>query len=197
MLESMIKNARPTRAEASDVANAVLDGTDAVMLAGETANGDYPVHAVSIISRTCTEAERCTDYKQVYNDIKLYSNAPLGTAEAMASAAVQTVLDLNIELVIVITDTGSMARLVSKYRPPVPILACSMDAQVIKQLQLTRGVWGHVIESHEASDNLSAMVVRVAKESHMVKTGDKVVCIHGQQEDTPDENDIMKIIDVE
>jgi len=197
MLESMINAPRPTRAEASDVANAVLDGTDAVMLSGESANGSYPVHAVNIMSRTCTEAERCLDYKQVYNDIKLYSAAPLGTAEAIASAAVQTVLDLNIDLIIVITDTGSLARLVSKYKPPVPILACSMDEKIIKQLQVTRGVWGYKIDSYQGSDNVIQMVVRVAKENHMIKTGDKVVCIHGQKEDTPDESDIMKIIDVE
>lgn len=154
MLESMISNPRPTRAEASDVANAVLDGTDGVMLSGESANGSYPVHAVTLMSRTCCEAERCLDYKTVYNDIKLYSAAPLGTAEAIASAAVQTVLDLNLDLVIVVTDTGSLARLVSKYRPPVPILACSMDQRVISQLQVTRGVWGQKIDSYQGSDNL-------------------------------------------
>jgi len=197
MLESMINAPRPTRAEASDVANAVLDGTDAVMLSGESANGDYPIHAVTIMSRTCTEAERCIDYKTTFSDIKMYSPAPLGTAEAMAAASVQTVLDLNLDLVIVVTDTGSMARLVSKYRPPVPILACSMDEKIIKQLQCVRGVWGYRIDSYQGSDNVIQMVVRVAKENHMIKAGDKIVCIHGHKEDTPDESDVMKIIDVE
>merc|ERR1712166_1679982 len=197
MLESMINAPRPTRAEASDVANAVLDGTDAVMLSGETANGTYPIAAVTIMSRTATEAERCVDYKTTYNDIKMYSPGPLGTAEAIAAAAVQTVLDLNLDLVIVITDTGSMGRLVSKYRPPVPILACSCDDKVIKQLQVVRGVWGYKIDSYIGTDNVIQMVVRVAKENHMVKAGDKIVCIHGNKEDTPDESDVMKIINVE
>jgi pyruvate kinase len=197
MLESMIHAPRPTRAEASDVANAVMDGTDAVMLSGETANGDYPIHAVTIMSRTACEAERCVDYKTTYNDIKMYSPGPLGTAEAIAAAAVQTVLDLNLDLVIVITDTGSMGRLVSKYRPPVPILACSCDDKVIKQLQVVRGVWGYKIDSYIGTDNVIQMVVRVAKENHMIKAGDKIVCIHGNKEDTPDESDVMKIIDVE
>ena len=85
MLESMINAPRPTRAEASDVANAVLDGTDAVMLSGESANGSYPIQAVTIMARICAEAERCIDYKVNYADIKLYTTAPLGTAEAIAS----------------------------------------------------------------------------------------------------------------
>lgn len=197
MLESMINAPRPTRAEASDVANAVLDGTDAVMLSGESANGGYPIQAVTIMARTCAEAERCIDYKTLYQDIKLYSNAPLGTAEAIASAAVQTVLDLNIDLVIVITDTGSLARLVSKYKPPVPILACSVNQGVIRNLQTTRGVWGYKIPSYQGTDNLISQVVKVAKENGMAKPGHKVVCIHGHNEDTPDESDIMKIVDVE
>jgi pyruvate kinase len=134
MLESMIKAPRPTRAEASDVANAVLDGTDAVMLSGESANGAYPIEAVTIMAKCCAEAERCIDNKQNYNDIKLFTTAPLCAAEAIASAAVATVLDLKLDLIIVLTDTGSIARLVSKYRPPVPILACSVISSVIRNL---------------------------------------------------------------
>ena len=93
MLESMMKAPRPTLAEASDVANAVLDGFDAVMLSGEPANGAYPINAVSIMARICAEAERCIDYKQSFNDIKNFTTTPLGTAEVIASAAVATVLD--------------------------------------------------------------------------------------------------------
>ena len=109
MLESMVKAPRPTRAEASDVANAVLDGSDCVMLSGETVNGDYPLNAVTIMSKICVEAEKMIDYKRIYNDLKLYSPGPLPTAEAVASAAVSTVLDLNIDLIIVLTDTGKIA----------------------------------------------------------------------------------------
>ena len=132
MLESMIKAPRPTRAEASDVANAVLDGTDAVMLSGETANGDYPLNAVTIMAKICVEAEKMIDYRRLYSDIKLYSQSPVSTAEAVSAAAVATVLDLNIDLVIVLTDTGKIARYVAKYKPPVPILACSISMPVVR-----------------------------------------------------------------
>jgi len=147
MLESMIKAPRPTRAEASDVANAVLDGTDCVMLSGETANGDYPLNAVNIMAKICVEAEKMLDYKRIFNDLRLFSPGPLSTAEAVAAACVSTVLDLNIDLVIVLTDTGRIARFVAKYRPPVPILACSISMPVVRQLNCSRGCIGYKIPS--------------------------------------------------
>jgi len=148
MLESMIKAPRPTRAEASDVANAVIDGTDCVMLSGESANGDYPINAVTIMGKVCAEAERTLDYKRIYNDIKMYTPMPIQTAEAVAAAAVSTVLDLNVDLIIVLTDSGKLARLVSKYKPSVPILACSVSMPVVRQLKTTRGVVGYKIPSY-------------------------------------------------
>lgn len=197
MLESMIKNPRPTRAEASDVANAVLDGTDAVMLSGESANGGYPLQAVTIMSKCCAEAERCLDYKRLYQDMKLYTPAPVATPEAIAAATVSTVLDLQIDLIIVLTDTGNLARLVSKYRPQVPILACSVSNSVIRQLQVSRGIIGYKIPSYQGTDNLIQLVVKQAKEMHLCKAGNKVVTIHGTNEETPDESSIMKIVDIE
>ena len=107
MLESMINNPRPTRAEASDVANAVLDGTDAVMLSGETANGKYPLSAVEIMAKVCVEAERCIDYSREFDKIKESIPWDLDTTEAVCAAAVRTALDLKIKLIIVITDTGN------------------------------------------------------------------------------------------
>lgn len=197
MLESMIKAPRPTRAEASDVANAVLDGTDAVMLSGETANGDYPLNAVTIMAKICVEAEKMIDYKRVFNDVKLYSQGPVSTAEAVAAAAVSTALDLNIDLVIVLTDTGKIARYVAKYKPSVPILACSISMPVVRQLYTSRGVIGYKIPSFQGTDNLLQLVIKTAKDMGLCKQGNKVVTIHGSQEETPDESNILKILDIE
>lgn len=169
MLESMIKAPRPTRAEASDVANAVLDGTDCVMLSGETANGDYPLNAVTIMAKICVEAEKMIDYKRLFQDLRIYTPQPFATSESIASAAVSTVLDLGLDLIIVITDTGKIARQVAKYRPPVPILACSVSMPVIKQLNTSRGVLGFKIPSYQGQDNLIQLVIKTAKEMGLCK----------------------------
>lgn len=164
--------------EASDIASLVQDGCDAICLSGVTATGNNPITSVTVLAKICTEAERCIDYKQAFNDVRLYTTAPLGTAEAIASSAVATVLDLNIDLVICVTDTGSIARLVSKYRAPVPILACSVVNSVVRCLNMVSGVWGFKIPAYQLSDNVVQIVVRLAKENHLVKSGGKVVVIH-------------------
>jgi pyruvate kinase len=197
MLESMINAPRPTRAEASDVANAVLDGTDCVMLSGESANGQYPLEAVGMMARCCAEAERTIDYKRLYSDTRAFSPAPVPTAEAVAAAAVGTVIDCNIDLVIVLTDSGKLARLVSKYRPNCPILACSVSNPVIRQLNCTRGVIGYKMPSFQGTDQLLQLVIKTARDMGLCASGHKVVTIHGTKEETPDESNIMKILDIE
>lgn len=197
MLESMINAAKPTRAEASDVANAVNDGTDAVMLSGESANGNFPVQALTIMSKCCVEAERCIDYKRTFNDIKLFTPAPVSTSEALSASAVSTVADLNVDLIIVLTDTGHLAHLISKYRPSVPILACSTSQSVIRQLNCARGVIGFKIPTYNGSENVMQLAIATAKEKMLCKPGRKVICIHGTDEETPDEQSVLKIVDVE
>jgi len=197
MLESMTKTPRPTRAEASDVANAVLDGTDAVMLSGETAGGDYPLQAVTIMSKICCEAEKTLDHRRLFNDLKHYTQSQVGTAEAVAAAACSTVLDLPIDLIIVLTDAGKLARLTSKYRPEVKILACSINSYVATQMNVVRGVIGYKVPTFQDVDNVIQFIISEAKNMGLTKTGSKVVVIHGTNEETPDESNIMKILDIE
>mmetsp|Transcript_31448 Transcript_31448/g.48103 ORF Transcript_31448/g.48103 Transcript_31448/m.48103 type:complete len:461 (-) Transcript_31448:36-1418(-) len=197
MLESMIKAPRPTRAEASDVANAVLDGTDAVMLSGECANGDYPINAVEIMARICVEAEHTVDYRQQYQWLKDYTKKPFPIAEAVSSAVCSAVLDQkDIQLIIVLTDSGKLARLVSKYRPEVNILACSINAHAVRQMGVMRGVIGLKIPTFQGTDNVIQFLISEAKSMKLCKSGDKTAIIHGTNEETPDESNIMKILDI-
>jgi len=194
----MIKAPRPTRAEASDVANAVLDGTDCVMLSGECANGDYPINAVSIMSKICVEAEKTINYKRMFNDIKSYTPVPVSTAEAVASALCSAVLDQSdISLIIVLTESGKLARLVSKYRPEVQILACSINAHVVQQMNSMRGVIGFKLATFQGQENVIQQIIASAKQMNLAKPGSKIAVIHGTQEDTPDESNQMKILDIE
>ena len=132
MLESMCKAPRPSGAEASEIATCILDGVDAIMLANETAKGDYPINAINMLSKCCGEAEKTIDYKKNFADLKLYSPAPYGTAEAVAAAAVASVIDLKLDGIIVVTETGRMGRLISKYKPEVPVLVASENEHVVR-----------------------------------------------------------------
>merc|ERR550537_915107 len=127
MLDSMEKCPRPTRAEATDVLNAVIDGTDAVMLSGECANGKFPEESVQMLRRICEQAEGVLDYKGLYLQTRMsvLSLSPenrVSSTEAVCSSAVKETVDANCSLVVVLTETGHTARIVAKYRPAVPIL---------------------------------------------------------------------------
>ncbi|KAJ6349689.1 hypothetical protein OIU78_005993 [Salix suchowensis] len=123
MLESMIKSPRPTRAEATDVANAVLDGTDCVMLSGESAAGAYPELAVKTMRRICIEAESSLDYAAIFKEMIRSTPLPMSPLESLASSAVRTANKARAKLIVVLTRGGTTAKLVAKYRPAVPILS--------------------------------------------------------------------------
>ncbi|EZG42626.1 pyruvate kinase [Gregarina niphandrodes] len=125
MLESMINAPRPTRAEVSDVANAVLDGADAVMLSGESANGQFPVNAVRMLANTALEAESCLDYKALYKAIhsSVMAKGPVGVSEAIAASAVESAEDVNASVIVALTQTGYTARLLAKFKPRQMIIA--------------------------------------------------------------------------
>jgi len=182
MLESMTNNPRPTRAEANDVANAVFDGTDCVMLSGETAKGSYPREAVTMMAQVCKEAEAAIFYKEISADIDLLNTLPLSASEATADAVVEAAAAHETALIITLTLTGNSARLISKYRPRCPILVLASDAHVGAACNLHRGCvpffYPHPREEND-EDTRFAFAIRLAKENGLVSSGDSVVLAHG------------------
>merc|ERR1712226_487900 len=132
MLESMIQNPRPTRAECSDVANAVLDGTDCVMLSGETANGAHPLNAVEIMAKLAVEAEATYPFKINFRNHSDFKHIKLNKTEAMCQAAVQIAFELDAPAIVCFTETGHVGRLISKYKPRAYIICVSVEDKVIK-----------------------------------------------------------------
>ncbi|KAJ1990784.1 Pyruvate kinase [Dimargaris cristalligena] len=141
MLESMTTNPRPTRAEVSDVANAILDGADCVMLSGETAKGCYPLEAVSMMSHVAAMAEATICYPPLFAELRSLSSGPRGISEAAAISAVSASMDQNAAAIVVLSTSGTSARLVSKYRPQVPILTITRSEFVARQVHLYRGCY--------------------------------------------------------
>jgi pyruvate kinase len=154
MLESMIVNPRPTRAEATDVANAVLDGSDCVMLSGETAKGSHPQGAVEMMSKICREAEVDINYSELYPALRRQIILPISVAEAIASNAVKTSWDVHATLIIVLTQSGNSALAISKYRPIAPVLAVTSDEMVARQCQIMRGIYPLVVDEMANSSNI-------------------------------------------
>lgn len=167
MLESMISNPRPTRAETSDVANAVYDGTSAIMLSGETAVGKYPVEAVKAMSRIARSAENDIDYK------KRFTLSPLSAPtieDAISHATCTTAHDLNARVIIVVTKSGCTARMVSKFRPNMPIVAATPNEKTYRKLALSWGVYPVKADWQTNSDALfSHAIKRVHEENYITK----------------------------
>ncbi len=190
MLDSMIRNPRPTRAEASDVANAILDGTDAVMLSGETAIGRYPVEAVRTMARIAAEAERA---------LQPLDHAPRRlqeVAEAVAHASVDTAMHLAVAAIIAPTVSGYTARLLSRFRPPCPIIAVTPDPLVQRRLTLYWGVRPLTAPRAADTDAMIAGAIRAAQERGFVREGDRVVITAGAAGSPPGTTDLMKVQEI-
>ena len=173
MLDSMIKNPRPTRAEAGDVANAIIDGTDAVMLSGESAKGKYPAEAVEIMASICARTD------SVLHPVVEEKEADLRITEAVCSGAVKNAEQLGAKLIIVATGAGKSARSIRKYFPSMPILALTSNPKTRQQLALTKGVSAKVIEQQASMEEFYKLGMDLAKEQGLVVVGDKVVMVTG------------------
>ena len=193
MLESMVSNPRPTRAEASDVANAILDGTDAVMLSAETAAGAYPRLAVEAMTRIIQEIERHPIPRSAMRRREEPGSGPARTEDAIAAATAAAARSLHTPLVIVFTKGGSSARVVASHRPDVPILAVTDLERTWRQLALVWGVQPALVEHAADYDEMFARAREAVARSGLARTGDRVIVTAGVPFDVPGSTNLMKV----
>ncbi len=177
MLDSMMKNPRPTRAEATDVANAIYDGTSAIMLSGETAAGKYPVESLKTMIKIAERAEDDIDYVKRFFNRDSVLNPDI--TSAISHATCTTAIDLGAAAIVTVTKSGKTARMISKYRPKCPIIGCTPIEKVSRQLNLSWGVEPIVIPEEDNTDDLFEHSVEAAKREKYVRDGEVVVITAG------------------
>lgn len=177
MLESMISHPRPTRAEVTDVANAIYDGTAAIMLSGETAAGKYPIEAVKTMARIAERTEKDINYEERFRNLPHEICGNITTA--ISHSTVMTAYDLDAAAIVTVTESGWTARMVSRYRPQCPVIAGTPNPRVWRQMNMFFGVVPMLIEEKTDSDDLFRTVIDLAKNSGIVKNGEKVVFTAG------------------
>ncbi|WP_373229458.1 pyruvate kinase [Cohnella sp.] len=177
MLDSMQRFPRPTRAEASDVANAIFDGTDAIMLSGETAAGKYPVESVLTMSRIAQRAESALHYREIF--VKQAKAQQTSVTEAISQAVANSALDLDAKAIVTSTESGYTARMISKYKPKSPIIAVTPIDQVLRRLQLVWGVTAVKGTMATTTDEMFEIAVKGAIDSGIVKLGDTIIITAG------------------
>jgi pyruvate kinase len=177
MLDSMIRNPRPTRAEVSDVANAVFDGTSAVMLSGETASGKYPLEALETMVSTVVAAEDSVNYWGRFQ--KATFGAGSSVHDAITHTCCMTAMDLNAAAILTATKTGTTARSIARFRPACPIAAITTTEKIRRQLAITWGVYPFLSGSVDSTDRLFSLTVECARKEGMVAPGDTVVITAG------------------
>ncbi|API90826.1 pyruvate kinase [Virgibacillus pantothenticus] len=177
MLDSMQRNPRPTRAEASDVANAIFDGTDAIMLSGETAAGNYPVEAVQTMSNIALKAETALDHQSILKDRS--RNVDMTITDAISQSVTHTAMNLSVSAIITPTESGHTARMISKYRPHSPILAVTFSERVNRRLSLVWGVHAVMCKRANSTDEMLDIAVERGLRSGMVEHGNRVIITAG------------------
>ncbi|APZ48881.1 pyruvate kinase [Jeotgalibaca sp. PTS2502] len=190
MLDSMQRNPRPTRAEAGDVANAIFDGTDAVMLSGETAAGDYPVEAVTTMATIAIRAEEARVGQDAFA-LKAYSKTDM--AEAIGQSVGHTAKNLNIQTIVAATESGHTARMISKYRPKAHIVAVTFSESQARKLALSYGVYPYVSKKPSTTDEMMDLAAIVAKNNGYAKEGDLIIITAGVPVGERGTTNLMKI----
>lgn len=194
MLESMVRNPRPTRAEVTDIAHAIISGTDAVMLSAETAVGRYPVQAVEMMARVARRIESSLNYAEhLQRRQRNRGKKHLEVAEAISHATCQIALDLGAQAIITATQSGSTARMVSMYRPRAPILAATPNPDVARTLSLSWGVTAMLVPFSTTTDATLDVSVRAAVESRLVKKDDLVVITGGLRTGIPGTTNLLQV----
>lgn len=194
MLDSMVRNPRPTRAEASDVANAVLDGTDAVMLSGETAIGKYPLLAVQTMAQIIAAVEQSESWQRT---IPLHREGiQTSVARAVCHASAQTAEELHASAIIAPTLSGYTARTLSTFRPGIPIVAVTPDRGIQRQLMLFWGLYPLYAPRCEGSDEIIASGIETAEQAGFVKPGDRVIVTAGAAGSAPGTTNLMRVYDL-
>ncbi|PLS02559.1 pyruvate kinase [Neobacillus cucumis] len=191
MLDSMQRNPRPTRAEASDVANAIFDGTDAIMLSGETAAGQYPVEAVQTMHNIASRAEQALDHKEILSNRS--KNTDHNLTDAIGQSVAHTALNLEVKSIITPTESGHTARMISKYRPKAAIVAVTANETTVRRLQLVWGVYPQLGRTSTTTDEMLDTAVESSLESGIVKHGDLVVITAGVPVGEAGTTNLMKI----
>ena len=191
MLESMCEHPRPTRAEVSDVANAVYDGTTCLMLSGETAAGKYPLQAVRTMAEIAGSTEEKIDYSGRFFRNKLKLNDDI--MNTIASAAVDASFFLNLKAIVCMTVSGRTALVTSYYRPGCPIIACVTDEKAARQLNIAYGIHPVMASLIEDMDFMKALAIKLALSTGIVKKGDLVALITGSTTGGAYSSDCMQI----
>lgn len=194
MLESMIKNPRPTRAEAADVANAIYDGTTAIMLSGESAAGQYPVEAVKTMARIAQRTESDINYNERMKRRKQKGDIDITTA--ISHATCTTAMDLKAAAIITVTISGFTADMIARYKPSCPIIACSVSPKICRRLNLSWGVTPMWITRESTADNLFEEAVHVAEEAGYIKKGDTVVLTAGVPLGVSGTTNMIRVVEV-
>jgi len=196
MLDSMMKHPRPTRAEATDVANAIYDGTTGIMLSGETANGDYPLEAVQTMVRIAERAEKDIDYVGRLQKTGARLPQEQDTTTSICHATCTVATDLNAAAIIPVSMSGFTSGMVARFKPNCPIIACTTSRLVWRQMNLQWGVTPLLIAEENTAEDLFREAVKAAENAGLIKKGDKVVLTAGMPLGIPGRTNMLRVVEV-